>query len=181
MANNNAPIWAGTLEAGHASGFSLKNNIDDQILSNDSVGSLRVVSNGQPLAAIAPVAKEDPADPSVYGFSAGIGEFGHTVILPRAAKNAGGRSTSYLVMNPNGTTVTVTETFYNEDGTTAKSPPSSSYTLNGNGSDGRNQALDGGLSNGWQGSIVLEATQPIVVIMREVHGGAVGAYNGALR
>ena len=151
---------------------------DLSLLPDGWVGSIKVESlDGQPLAAIAQVA--DAHD--IYEYTAATGSFGSTVLLPRAARYDGSKSTGYIVLNPGNSAVTVTPIYYNAAGAVSYTP--TPYTLQPHASAGYHQSGDTSLGSGWTGSTLLQATGPIVAVMREDDTAALSAsaYNGLVR
>ena len=73
--------------------------------------------------------------------------------------------------------VTVVAQYYNLNGTLAWSR---TFTLGSATVAGFHQSLDG-VPDGWQGSIILSATDVIVAIMREDSSTTVNGYNGIPR
>jgi len=55
------------------------------------------------------------------------------------------------------------------------------YWLGRQAVTGRHQSLDPYLGDGWTGSIVLQASQPLVAMMREDSSSTTSAYNGVAR
>lgn len=151
---------------------------DLSLLPDGWVGSIKVESlDGQPLAAIAQVADAN----DIYEYTAATGSFGSTVLLPRAARYDGSKSTGYIVLNPGNSAVTVTPIYYNAAGAVSYTP--TPYTLQPHASAGYHQSGDTSLGSGWTGSILLQATGPIVAVMREDDTAALSAsaYNGLVR
>ena len=117
-----------------------------------------------------------------YDFSA-TGYGSKLVLLPRAAKSAGGRTTGYTVRNVSGlNNVTVNAYYYTgSTGLLVGGAPQRTFTLNSAQTDGYYQGNDTFLPTPWEGSIVLEATADIVVVMREDTTGTTAAYNSVSR
>jgi|GEM_PF-823890 len=164
-----------TLASGQANGLWLPNL---STLPDGWVGSIRVESlDNQPLAAIAQVADAD----DVYEYTGSTGSFGSTVLLPRAARYDGSRTTGFIVLNPGSSSVTVQRTYYNTDGSVKWSGPN--ISLAAHASAGYHQSGEGSLGSGWTGSILLQADGPIVAVMREDDTStfSAAAYNGLVR
>ena len=148
-------------------------------LTDGWTGSARILSSGgQPLAA------------SVQADQPGVGDFAYnaasvparTILLPRAAKNNNGRTTSYLIQNASATNaLQVTATYYDEWGIPTGSPVV--YPpLTPLASLGRYQGADAQLPDGWRGSIVLTADGPwAVAVARENSSNSMSAANGIPR
>ena len=101
------------------------------------------------------------------------------VTLPRAAKNNGGHTSGYTVRNTSGANnVSITAKYYDLGG--RNHVWSRTFTLNAGQVAGYHQSNDG-VPNGWQGSIVLEASDKIIAIMREDTSNTMGGYNGIPR
>jgi len=141
-------------------------------LGTSWTGWVKVVSYGQPLAIAVTTVR-----PEGYYDYTGASTAGNAGILPWAAKNAGGRTTGYTVLNTSGSQVQVTATYYGGGGNVSHSE---TYSLSPGEVVGRHQSNDP-LPNGWQGSIVLQANEPLVVVMREDGGSTTSAYNGVAR
>jgi len=142
------------------------------------LGSARIVSaNGQPLAAIATGSQPDAG---VFAYNAASAAT-RTVVLPRGAKNAADRTTSYLIQNINpGGWLHVIARYYDAGGNVSGTP--ATYDLAPYASVGRNQGADTQLSDGWTGSIVLEADGPwMVAISREKSATSISAASGMTR
>ncbi len=144
-------------------------------------GSVKVESTGNvPLA----LAVTNSNSVGGYDFNA-TGNGGKLIYLPRAARNAGGRTTGYTIRNitirniTNGN-VTVTTTYYDVNGALH---PGGLRTdiLTPAKVVGYHQSLDGFLADGWEGSIVIESTDNVAVIMREDSVDTVSGYNGIAR
>jgi len=143
------------------------------------IGSVKIESqNNLPLAVAVTNAKSNGG----YDIS-GVNLGSRLIILPRAAKNAeGGRNTEFTVRNvTNENNVSVTVTHYNPNGS-ALCP--FSFSLNATQStsykQGDNSCLPAPPAS-WEGSIVLEATRPIIAIMREDTADTTAGYNGIPR
>ena len=136
-------------------------------------GSVKIESqNNLPLAVAVTNAK------SVGGYDISGVNFGSpSIVLPRAAKNpVGGRNTGFTVRNvTNENNVSVTVTHYDTNGN-PRCP--FSFSLNAKQSTGYYQGNDTCLPATWEGSIVLEATRPIIAIMREDTSSTTAGYNG---
>ncbi len=163
----------GSLAPGQANGLWLPSL---GALGSSWVGSIKVTGS-QPLAAIAQV--QDAND--IYEYTAATGTTGSTVLLPRAARYDGSKTTGFIVLNPGGSSVTVQRTYYNTDGSVKWTGPS--INLPARGSAGYHQSSESALGSGWTGSIVLQANGPIVAVMREDDTSAHSAasYNGLVR
>lgn len=141
-------------------------------------GSVKIQSqNNLPLAVAVTNAK------SVGGYDiSGINPGSRLIVLPRAVKNAGGRISGFTVFNvSNENNVNVTVTHYDTNGN-ALCP--FSFSLNAAQSNGYYQSYDTcllALPATWEGSIVLEATRPIIAIMREDTSSTTAGYNGVAR
>ncbi len=102
----------------------------------------------------------------------------NNIYLTRASKNASGLTTSYIIRNVGGGTLTVTATYYDNLGNVA-------YTttlpdLPALGSAEYSQANDP-LPDGWTGSIWLSASSASLVAMVRIDSSnASGAYNGTI-
>jgi hypothetical protein len=136
---------------------------------------LQTTTSGVPIA----VAVTNSNGVGGYNYSA-TGRGGRTVYLPYAAKNANGISTGYTVRNITGGNITVQALYYNQNGTRLTSADET-FTLASAQVQGYAQILNNNLPNGWQGSIVLQATGDIVAMVRADDGDAVSAYNGIVR
>ena len=139
-------------------------------------GSVKVESTGNvPLA----LAVTNSNSVGGYDFSA-TGNGGKLIYLPRAARNAGGRTTGYTIRNITNGNVTVTTTYYDVNGALH---PGGLRTdiLTPAKVVGYHQSLDGFLADGWEGSIVIESTGNVAVIMREDSVDTVSGYNGIAR
>lgn len=151
---------------------------DLAVLPNGWVGSIKVESlDGQPLAAIAQVADAN----DIYEYTAATGTFGSTVVLPRASRYDGSKTTGFIVLNPGSSSVTVKRTYYNRDGSVKWTGPD--ISLSAHASAGYHQSTETSLGSGWTGSILLQANGPVVAVMREDDTSALSAsaYNGLLR
>lgn len=137
-------------------------------------GSVRIVSSGQSLVAM--VTTDRPAA-GIYAYNAPSSPT-RTVYIPRAAKNANGRTTSYVIQNAStGTTLQVTATYYDTSG--AVRYQTSLAQLPPKGSAGYWQGGDPSLPDGWEGSILLQANYPwLVAMMREDIGNSLGGATG---
>jgi hypothetical protein len=138
------------------------------------VGSARIVSSGQPLVA---AVQTDRSTGGRNAFSA-VTTPAATMYMPRAAKSAGGYTSSYLLQNAGGSTLQVTATYYDTVGNWAYSRQ---HTLNAYGAAGNWQGFDP-LPDGWQGSIVFTADGPwLVAMFRDEPGNSISGYNGVGR
>lgn len=147
-------------------------------LPNPWTGSVKIESSGNiPLGT----AVTNSNSVGGYDFNA-TNKGSKVVVLPFAVKNASGTAcswcTGYTVRNvstsPN---VTVVAQYYDNNGTPIWSR---TFTLGSAAVAGFHQSLDG-VPNGWQGSIVLSASDVIVAIMREDTSSTVNGYNGIPR
>lgn len=152
-------VSLGTLAPQRANGIHLSSVSG---LPNNWAGSARIVSSsGQPLAA---VSRGDWLNAGYY-FHSAASQPGSTVYLPHMAKNASGRTTSYLVQNTSPYfSCWVTAYYYDGVGDVTYTE---SYNLNAYGSTGRYQGSDGNLTDGWEGSIVLSGCGTLVAVGRE--------------
>jgi hypothetical protein len=141
-------------------------------------GSIKIQSTGgTPLG----VALTNSSITSFFGgYDFNGTNFGSKVVtLPSAAKNAGGRTTGYTLRNVSGqNNVTVYARYYDTSGNLTWSRTITS--INSGQVKGFAQSGDT-LPNGWEGSIVLEATADIIAIMREDTTATLGGYNGIPR
>jgi hypothetical protein len=153
-------------------------NLNNAPVPNGWSGSVKIESTlNMPLAVAVTNSRTDFA--GGYSFN-GTGYGSKLVILPRAARDAAGRTTGYTVRNVSGqNNVTVTARYYT--GSTGVFVASRTFTLQNAQSDGYHQSNDTFLSAGWEGSIVLEATADIIAIMREDTTSTVSGYNGVSR
>jgi hypothetical protein len=147
-------------------------------------GSIKVESTSsppQPLAVVVNNLKQD-AGVTTGGYSYnGSAYAGRVVVLPYSARNVGGVSTGYTLRNVHTSAVTVTVRYYDANGVLRYTKPA--FTLCGACITGFHQDFGddaSNLPNGWQGTIVLEATGPILVILRQDKSSAdrVSGYNG---
>jgi len=159
------------IDAGRAQGLWLG---DASAVPDGWTGWVKVGSSGQPLAVYVNTVRPE----GHYAYS-GASTPGNTAILSWAAKNAGGRTTGYTVLNTSSSSVQVRANYYNNDGTEARLPEY--YWLGRQAVTGRHQSLDPYLGDGWTGSIVLQASQPLVAMMREDSSSTTSAYNGVAR
>jgi hypothetical protein len=134
-------------------------------------------SNGAPLSVLV-----NNTFTGVGGYSiSGSGYGSKLIILPRAARAAGGRTTGYTVRNVSGlNNVTVKLSYYNTNGTLVGGTRTP-LTLHSAQTVGYLQTADPGITNGWEGSIVLEASANIVAVMREDTTTTTAGYNGIAR
>jgi hypothetical protein len=90
-----------------------------------------------------------------------------------------------IFQNASASSATVTTTFYNSNGTVAASPPA--LTLPGHGAVGWNTRYDSepagaplaGLPADWEGTVIVQSTQPIVGIMNNIWSNQTATYNAA--
>ncbi len=141
-------------------------------------GSVKIQSqNNLPLAVAVTNGK------SVGGYDiSGINPGSRLIVLPRAAKNMGGRTTGFTVFNVSNETASVTANFYHHN-TTGNTFCSFTFTLNAGQSTGyyQDNTCPPTTTSSWEGSIVLEATRPIIAIMREDTSSTTAGYNGVAR
>lgn len=91
-----------------------------------------------------------------------------------------------IFQNTLASSATVTTTFYNSNGSVAASP--AALTIPGYGAKGWNTRYDGddpgeplyGLPADWEGTVIVESTQPIVGIMNNIWSNQTATYNAAL-
>ena len=139
-------------------------------------GSVKVESTGNvPLA----LAVTNSNSVGGYDFNA-TGNGGKLIYLPRAARNASGRTTGYTIRNITNGNVTVTTTYYDVNGALHPGGVRTDI-LTPAKVVGYHQSLDGFLADGWEGSIVIESTDNVAVIMREDSVDTVSGYNGIAR
>lgn len=95
-----------------------------------------------------------------------------------AAAFAQTRSTAFQIQNLGTDTATVTIIYYNMDGTIEYQEDN--VSIPAGGSAQRNQGFETNLPDTWQGSVVIESTQPVGVIVNvnESPPYAGGAYDG---
>jgi len=159
------------IDVGRAQGLWLG---DESALPDVWTGWVKVGSSGQPLAVYVNTVRPE----GHYAYT-GASTPGNTATLPYAAKNANGGSTGYTVLNTSQSGVQVRANYYKNDGTEARSPEY--YWLEPRAVTGRHQSLDPDLPPVWTGSIVLQASQPLVAVMREDGSSTTSAYNGVAR
>jgi hypothetical protein len=156
-------------------------------VANGWRGSLKIESlNNQPLAVVINNLNRDANNVTIGGYSFNASNYGGKVIvLPYAAHQANGRSTGYTVRNLHSSGVTVTALYFT--GGSGQQIHSRSFSLSPNWIEGFHQNAttvpnnDGSiLPVGWEGSILLQATGPILVVMREDQssGDRSNGYNG---
>lgn len=134
------------------------------------------VSSAQPLA----VYVNTKLSGNRYYAHTGAGQGGVTVILPWAARSAGGRTTGYTLVNPGWAGLNITARYYDSGGNEV-GPARRQFALQVHQVVGYHQNGDTALPLGWQGSIVLEADGPIWAVMREDGGTTSSAYTGFAR
>ncbi len=147
-------------------------------LPNMWSGSVKIESSGSiPLGTA--VTNSNTA--GGYDFNA-TNKGSKVVVLPFAVKSSSGTAcswcTGYTVRNVStSSNVTVVAQYYNLNGTLAWSR---TFTIGSAAVAGFHQSLDG-VPDGWQGSIILSATDVIVAVMREDTLTTVNGYNGIPR
>ncbi|RIK33965.1 MAG: protease [Chloroflexi bacterium] len=151
-------------------------NLNDAPVANGWTGSISIQSSSSSFPLAVAVTNAN----SVGGYNVSATGYGSKlVILPRAARNASGRTTGYTVRNVSGlNNVSVTARYYSSDGMYVNQR---TFTLHSAQTDGYFQSNDAFLADGWQGSIVIEATADVVAIMREDTSTTTSAYNGVSR
>jgi hypothetical protein len=171
----NCPTQVITLTPQRAEGVNLNN----APVLNGWSGSVKIESTlNMPLAVAVTNSRTD--FPGGYSFN-GTGYGSKLIILPRAAKDASGRTTGYTVRNVSGqNNVTVTARYYTGS-TGALVSTGRTFTLQNAQTDGYHQSNDTFLPAGWEGSIVLEASAGIIAIMREDTSTTISGYNGVSR
>jgi hypothetical protein len=90
-----------------------------------------------------------------------------------------------IFQNTSSSSATVTTTFYNSNGTVAASP--AAITVPGYGAQGWNTRYDSdsgeplaGLPADWEGTVVVDSSQPIVGIMNNIWSNQTATYNAAV-
>jgi len=86
-----------------------------------------------------------------------------------------------IYQNSTGTPATVNTTFYNSNGSVAAGPLS--VSIPGTGAKGWNTRYStelAGLPADWEGTVIVEASQPIVGIMNNIWSNQTATYNAAL-
>ena len=163
--NNLAPL--------RALGLNLENV---GVLAAGWNGSVKITSsdNATPLVTIVNNGLKDASGALVDGYSFNASNYGgRWVYLPYAAHNADGRTTGFTLRNVSGAHLSGYAHYYDPDGTLRIAYP---FTLASAQAMGRHQSGDG-LPNGWVGSILLEASGPILAILREDAPGRSAGYN----
>lgn len=151
-------------------------------LGTSWTGSVHITSRGgQPLAARVIT---DSLTHGSFSYNAATLPANY-VYLPRAAKNANGRTTGYTFQNIDSESVDVTAYYYDDDTGalvyTKEWTASNNNQMAGYATIGQAQGGDP-LADGWEGSIVLVASRPtIVAIMREDTSNSYGAFSGSVR
>ncbi|BAM01518.1 putative protease [Caldilinea aerophila DSM 14535 = NBRC 104270] len=146
------------------------------VLPSGWSGSVKITSsdNATPLVTIVNNGLKDASGTLVDGYSFNASNYGgRWVYLPYAAHNADGRTTGFTLRNVSGGHISGYAHYYDPDGTLRISYP---FTLASAQAMGRHQSGDG-LPNGWVGSILLEASGPILAILREDAPGRSAGYN----
>ncbi len=148
-------------------------------------GSVKIVST--PVAPLA-AAVTNSNNVGGYDFNANnIANLRYRVItLPYVAKAAGPtgneRTTGYTIRNINGSPITVRIKYYNTNGTLKDDSRFTSPVNFITGEvKGYHQGSDSFLSNGWEGSVVLESSGDIIAMMREDTSTTTAGYNGIPR
>jgi len=141
-------------------------------------GSARMVSSGQPIAAMITT---DMPGAGVYAYNAANSSSPKSLLyLPRIAKQAGGRTTSFLILNTStSASLQVTALYYSMLGTLSGQ---FAVTLPPRGSAGYYQGNDTFLPTGWEGSVLLQANSPsLIAVLREELsiGGVINSLGGA--
>lgn len=153
----------GAVGAERAAGVYL-GSLSEQQLPSGWMGSARIVSSEQPIAAMVTT---DRPGAGVYAYNAADSSSPKsTVYLPRIAKQVGGRTTSFLILNTSASAaLQVTARYYTTSGTQTSE---FTVTLPARGSAGYYQGNDTFLPPGWEGSVLLQANGPtLVAILRE--------------
>jgi len=164
--NNLAPL--------RAIGLNLENV---GALTSGWSGSVKITSsdNATPLVTVVNNGLKDASGALVDGYNFNASNYGgRWVYLPYAARNADGRSTGFTLRNVSGDAISGNAHYYDQDGTLRISYP---FTLASAQVMGRAQVNDA-LPDGWVGSILLEASGPILAILREDAPNRTAGYNG---
>jgi hypothetical protein len=164
--NNLAPL--------RAIGLNLENV---GALTSGWSGSVKITSsdNATPLVTVVNNGLKDASGALVDGYNFNASNYGgRWVYLPYAARNADGRSTGFTLRNVSGGNISGNAHYYDQDGTLRVSYP---FTLASAQVMGRAQVNDA-LPDGWVGSILLEASGPILAILREDAPNRSAGYNG---
>jgi hypothetical protein len=146
------------------------------VLPSGWSGSVKITSsdNATPLVTIVNNGLKDASGALVDGYSFNASNYGgRWVYLPYAAHNADGRTTGFTLRNVSGAHLSGYAHYYDPDGTLRIAYP---FTLASAQAMGRHQSGNG-LPNGWVGSILLEASGPILAILREDAPGRSAGYN----
>lgn len=139
-------------------------------------GSVKITSsdNATPLVTVVNNGLKDASGAQVDGYNFNASNYGgRWVYLPYAARNADGRSTGFTLRNVSGGDISGNAHYYDQDGMRRISYP---FTLASAQVTGRAQVNDA-LPDGWVGSILLEASGPILAIMREDAPNRTAGYN----
>ncbi len=155
------------------------NNID--ALATGYAGTAVVRSSGQPIIAIVDVTSRAQGKGNAYN-AVLASDGATTVYLPSQYKRFGGWRSGVIAMNLGATPATITFKFYARGATT----PSATATQNNVAQyiafakNTLNEDL--GLADGWSGTVVVESTQPVVVVGNVDGGfptraGLAGMYN----
>ncbi len=140
-------------------------------LTDGYAGTAVVKSDGQPVIAIVDVTSRVQGKGNAYNAVMGT-EGATTVYLPSQYKRFGGWRSGVIAMNLSATPATITFKFYARGATTPSATVS--QTVNQYIAFAKN-TLDAalGLPDGWSGTVVVESTQPVVVV-GNVDGGFPG-------
>ncbi|MFN3332870.1 MAG: protease, partial [Caldilinea sp.] len=146
------------------------------MLASGWSGSVKITSsdNATPLVTVVNNGLKDASGALVDGYNFNASNYGgRWVYLPYAARNADGRSTGFTLRNVSGGNISGNAHYYDQDGTLRISYP---FTLASAQVMGRAQVNDM-VPVGWVGSILLEASGPILAIMREDAPNRTAGYN----
>jgi murein DD-endopeptidase MepM/ murein hydrolase activator NlpD len=150
-------------------------NVDG--LGSQWYGSVRIQStNGQKLAAMVQT-DNWYEEGKRFAYNATY-QANDTIILPYAAKNYSGHTSSYIVMNKGSYSKDITITYYN---TNSSVKHSRTDTLAGHGSLGVSLSNEPSLGSSWKGYIVLETndgSDKLVAVLRENTDTTGSASNG---
>lgn len=149
-------------------------------LTDGYAGTAVIKSSGQPVIGIVDVTSTDQGKGNVYNAVLGT-DGATTVYLPSQYKRFGGWRSGVIAMNLGATPATVTFEFYARGATTTSAVTTTTVgqyiafaknTLN----------ADLGLTDGWNGTVVVKSTQPVVVVGNVDGGfpnraGLAGMYN----
>jgi hypothetical protein len=166
-------------------------NLSTEPVTAGFSGTVSLQSSGtEPLAALINNTN------STGGYAVNASGYGSKlIILPRAAKNASGRTSGFTLRNVSGRTIEVMPAYYEETGTltwrgdarqATQNQPITLLTAQSIGFHLGSDCLPPSgslcLPSGWEGSVVLEATGEIVALMREdVSSSTTAGYNGVAR